>query len=326
MNLFGDTLGRLRKSHSELFSEETLVPWEQSQPDLEAGEFDPPKDSDIDSVGNEASWGEDRPEDLAPWTQYSDPWSVEREPGIFEQSPRATEQRRRYGGSPSATGVELIAIYRPFHYYGPDDWGVLFSERNLVHYVDGIYWLLRRSFPPISWSYTLKVVTYAVARHEFTHYLAELEALSTELKRGGQVYIPYHELVYKPTYPSALCLEETVASVWEWDNAVIRTPQPLRDTYRQVLRASLGLAYQQGDRYDHASVRPYEDRLVAQMLGLTANPTKVPEVWGSLPRPYVQPWTRYENVPFRITASAGGVLGPRLNRSPLKKTIRIYHR
>jgi len=67
---------------------------------------------------------------------------------------------------------------------------------------------------PFSLGYSVKIVVYAVARHEFTHYLFELFALQLELLSGRRFYRPYYDQVYKRTYPTINCVEETVANYW----------------------------------------------------------------------------------------------------------------
>jgi hypothetical protein len=84
----------------------------------------------------------------------------------------------------------------------------------------------------------LKMAFYSVARHEFHHYLTELEALDLELKQGRSIYRPYWDHVYKKTYPDADCLEETVASLWNWDNPVVHDPVAVQMIFRDAIRAN----------------------------------------------------------------------------------------
>jgi len=177
-----------------------------------------------------------------------------------------------------------------------------------------------------SWGDVLKLASYAVARHEFMHYLVELEALDLELKLGRRFYLPYWNSVYKRTFPGPECLEETVANVWSWDNAVIKESRQLERLYRLILGSTSLLAYARGAILDRVSVRPIEDELAAQVYQCAMMPKSPPPVWGSVPRPYVQPWTRYENVSFTMNRTLGGLLGAILSTRPLRKTIRIFHR
>ena len=120
-------------------------------------------------------------------------------------------------------------------------------------------------------------------------------------------------------------MEETIANYWLFDNSVIRSPAPLQWLFRDLVRSSPG-AYGEAAVYDDKSIRNAEDKVAAQVNHVAVSPPDVPTLWGQLPRPYVLPWTRYENVDWTINRSAGAILGPILNARPLRKTMRIYHR
>ena len=94
---------------------------------------------------------------------------------------------------------------------------------------------------------------------------------------------------------------------------------------RRIIKSCPFDAYRNGGTLDSEDVRPVEDQLLAQSNLCAIHPNPVPVIWGTLPRPYVQPWTRYENVDFMMTRSARGKLATQLNASPLRKTIQIYH-
>lgn len=169
------------------------------------------------------------------------------------------------------------------------------------------------------------MLVYSVARHEFTHFLTELFALQLELLQGRRFYRPYYDGVYKKAYPLDDCIEETVADYWSLDNSVIRSPVSLERLFRGLVRKG-PRGYANAATYNDDSIRSVEDRLTSQVNQVVPKPRSVPPVWGQLPRPYVQPWTRYENVDWTMNLTAGGILGPILNAKPLRKTMRIYHR
>jgi hypothetical protein len=170
-----------------------------------------------------------------------------------------------------------------------------------------------------------KMIIYSVARHEFMHYLHELKTLDLEMTKGGQIYIPYFNNVYSRTYPGPNCIEETIATTWQWDNNVMRTPADLQGYWRKLISTIPANAYSNAANFDHETIRPIEDKLVAQANQCNLSPILIPPVWGSLPRPYVQPWTRYENVQWMMTQSAGGVLASQFHGKVLRKTMQIYH-
>ena len=86
-----------------------------------------------------------------------------------------------------------------------------------------------------------------------------------------------------------------------WDNDVIRSPAFLQKLFRDEMRLMPWAAYARGADLDATSVRGVEDRLNAQLLQCVDKPQAAPPVWGALPRPYHQPWTRYENVSSALT-------------------------
>jgi hypothetical protein len=241
------------------------------------------------------------------------PWdSLEPEREIFENKNEANR-----------VGMELLAIYKPFHLYPKGEWGVLFFEKPMLNFCNR----LMPQFQSLHFTPTTakKMITYAVARHEFMHYLHELKTFDLEMTKGGQVYIPYFNNVYKKTYPGSDCIEETVATVWQWDNNVMRTTIDLQSYWRYVISTIPDLAYSNGAKYDHETIRDTEDKLVAQASQCNISPISTPPIWGSLPRPYVQPWTRYENVQWMMTQSAGGVLAAQLGGKAIRNTMQIYH-
>jgi hypothetical protein len=250
-----------------------------------------------------------------------DDYESERE--SFEDSDEANRQRAPFGNRPRQTGMELLAIYKPFHLYPEGEWGVLFFEKPMLQFCNR----LMPHFHNLGFTPTTakKMITYALARHEFMHYLHELKTFDLEMTKGGQVYIPYFNNVYKRTYPGPDCIEETVATVGQWDNNVMRTPVDLQLYWKHVIGTIPALAYSNAANFDHETIHPTEDKLVSQANQCNPNPAVVQPVWGSLPRPFVQPWTRYENVQWMMTQSAGGILASQLGGNALRNTMPIYH-
>lgn len=244
----------------------------------------------------------------------------------FEYSPRASSQRKAFQDRPPSVGVERLAMYLPFHLYPEGDWGVRFFERPMQVFTTKMHRLAVGLGLGYGWNRVLRIVTYCVARHEFQHYLTELFALDLELKLGRKVYIPYCDTVYKATYPTQDCIEETVANVWLFENTVTRSPAGLKLLLRNAAMSTPWPAYRNGGSHDAERIRPVEDRLAAQVNQCNIKPGSIPPAWGVLPRPFVQPWTRYENVLWTMTLSAGGQLGRILDAGRIRKTMKIYHR
>jgi hypothetical protein len=319
---FPEVLDSIRRNYGSLFDEAALTEPPEEELTVPVSDISIPRPEDLRSPV-----GEERPPDLPVWDD-DNPWlDVDQQGSGFERnSPRAREELQGFEGRPTRVGVELLAVYLPFHFYPKGHWGIHFFERPMARFTDHLYWRCRRRGLACPWGYALKIAAYYVARHEFFHYTTELAALDLELKQGRRVYRPYWDHVYKATYAGPDCLEETIANVWSWDNTVIRSPASLRDVLHDLIRCTPSFAYARGADLNSKTVRPEEDALVAQLQQCARKPSAPPPVWGILPRPYVQPWTRYENLTFTMDCSLGGRLGSMLRARPLRKTIRIYHR
>ncbi len=328
MQSFPQSLEAIKQSNPDLFDEEARRPPDERDLTIESEEFEFPDEKELGRKESlEQRERSSRPPGLPDPPRNDDPWDREPESEDYDRdNPRAREERRGFENRPTRAGLETLAVYLPFHFYPEGEWGVRFFEAPIVRYTDRLHNRLRNAGVPISWLRTLKLAVYSVARHEFTHYLTELHALQLELVKGGRVYRPYWDSVYKPTYPGADCLEETVANYWTWHNALIKNPAARREVFRDVLRATPALAYSLGADLNANEVREFEDKLAAQVTRCVPRPSNPPAVWGMLPRPYVQPWTRYENVTYAMNRSAGGILASYLNPKPARKTIRIFHR
>ena len=321
MHTLEHTLVTIRTSRPELFDEEARRPPSESELQVAVVDVPMPRPDEFN-----ANLHNEQPLTL-PLDDGDEWWAIEPDEEDYEEeTPRSVEERRAFEHRPRRAGVELLAVYLPFHFYPAGHWGIRFFERPMKQFADRLHLEFARRGRKESRTRVLKMTTYAVGRHEFQHYLTELEALDLELKQGRSIYRPYWEHVYKRTYPNADCLEETVATVWKWDNPVIRSPVAVQQIFRDALRRNPFSAYSNGAALDSTSVRTVEDALTAQLSQCVRVPRDPPPVWGSLPRPYVQPWTRYENVRFMMNRSYGGRLGAVLNAGPIRRTIRIYHR
>lgn len=331
MNKFSDALSAIRERYPQLFEEAAQHPPRQDELVVPVASVDIPTATeikaaeDLDNPEAEHEYEGIIERSDIPNTSYEEPWAIEPDREDFDTSERARKEREDFKAERTHVAVELLAIYLPFHFYPDGVWGVRFFERPLLQFARMVRNEASRRGPYYSLAYSVKVVVYAVARHEFVHYLTELFALQLELLQGRRFYRPYYDQVYKKTYPALDCVEETVANYWLFDNSVIRNPVRLERLFRDLVRKSPG-AYADAANYDDTSIRAVEDRLVSQVNQLVSTPGVVPTLWGQLPRPYVQPWTRYENVDWTMNRTAGAIIGPILNARPLRRTMRIYHR
>ena len=216
--------------------------------------------------------------------------------------------------------TELLAVYRSFHFY--KDWGVLFFEAPMESYAKRIYHdfqSLRIRRRP---KWCLKAAFYIVARHEFFHYLTDLTAFQYEVNLRRPIYIPYKEIIKPKLKKKDQQIEETVATYWKLENPVSRNGVNY-EVFKSITEGHITNSYSKGAKIDELKRKALEDKIIAQMLQCTSDPTDVPEVWGALPRPYFQPWTRYDEIDWRITKSSGGIIADRVNKDPLRKTIYI---
>jgi hypothetical protein len=319
---FKDTLARIKREYPYLFDAPALREPASREPTIDVEDIDIPTEKELRERGETG-----RLPRTGTGEVDRDFWDFEPELENFErETARADGELRPFEDRPTMVGTERLAVYRQFHFYPEDHWGIQFFERPMLEFTNRLHRLAGLRGLTYSWEQILKMATYAVAKHEFTHYLVELDTLGQELRQGQRIYRPYWDNVYKTTYPGPDCLEETVASFWQWANPVIRTPAVRRKLFQDVIRSIQFEAYSRGVDLDSGRVQTEEDKLATQVQKRVRTPSNPPPVWGSLPRPYVQPWTRYENVSFTMTRSAGGRLGRVLNASRLRKTIKIYHR
>jgi hypothetical protein len=331
MNRFSNALSEIRERNPQLFDETALRPPPPEDLVVTVTSIDIPTAKELKAAEIRDSEQDRRDEGILwqtnnyPPTSYEQPWAVEPDEEDFDRSDRALKERREFPSNRTREATELLAVYLPLHFYPDGTWGVRFFERPVLQFAKMIWREAGRQGLHYSLDYSVKIVVYAVARHEFTHYLVELFALQLELVSGRRFYRPYYDQVYKKTYPSVDCTEETVANYWLFDNSVIRSPTRLEQLFRDLVRKSPG-AYAEAAVYDNSSIRDVEDKVAAQANQIAVSPLFVPRLWGQLPRPYVQPWTRYENLDWTMNRSAGAILGDILNARPLRQTMRIYHR
>jgi hypothetical protein len=332
VNKFSNALREIRERYPQLFDERALHSPPVEDLVVTVSPIDIPAAAEFRyDETRRVSWAFIEDENLVqratnyPPALFDEPWSVEPDEEDFDTSDHASAERRDFASGHTRAGTESLSIYLPFHFYPDGVWGVRFFERPVLQFAKMFWQETKRRGLPFSLNYSVKIVVYAVARHEFTHYLIELFALQLELVSGRQCYRPYYDQVYKKTYPTIDCIEETVANYWSLDNSVIRSPARLAQLFLDFVRRSPG-AYAQAAVCDDSSIRDVEDKVAAQMNQMVVSPLSVPRLWGQLPRPYVQPWTRYENIDWTMNRSAGAILGPILNARPLRRTMKIYHR
>ena len=327
MNRFSEALSEIRERNPQFFDALALQPPRVEDSGVTVSSIDIPTAEELKKINQYIIEDQNlvwQTKNYPP-TPFEKPWGVEPDEEDFATGERASEERRSFPQGCTKVATELLAIYLPFHFYPDGVWGVRFFERPVLQFAKMVWQEARRLGLRFNLDYSIKIVVYAVARHEFTHYIFELFALQLELLSGRQFYRPYSDQVYKRTYPTIDCVEETVANYWFFDNPVIGNRACLEQLFRDLVKKSPG-AYAEAAVHDDSSIRDVEDKVAAQVNQFVVSPHPVPRLWGQLPRPYVQPWTRYENVDWTMNRSAGAILGRVINSHSLRRTMRIYHR
>ena len=225
-------------------------------------------------------------------------------------------------------GIELLAIYLPFHRYLEPTWGIRFFELPLAKFTGHLYDRARSSARPLSFRAAFLVALYSVGCHEFSHYLTEVSATAIEIAGvGGPVYVPYSDRVYNPKYLTLDCVEETVANLELLSNPIMERYGTLRTIMRDLIRPSgkagpAGTALRaipvvnddcysiaaQIDAGGHAAGGSTRDKLYAQVVQCRARPKHISPIHGILPTRNGQEWTYVRNVTCTMNRSAGGLL------------------
>ena len=133
---FSVALREIRKSHSELFEPRALREPGNDQRTAEVTDF-PPLTEKETKVRSEKDGPNRSPESM----ESGDDW---REVPVDEDdfdgdTVDARRERDGYSGGQRQAGIELLAIYRPFHLYPEGEWGVHFFERAMRWFMNLLY-------------------------------------------------------------------------------------------------------------------------------------------------------------------------------------------
>ena len=74
----------------------------------------------------------------------------------------------------AAKGIDVLAWYSPYRYYGDINWGISFDEYKMNAYASGIFRQVKKIRPSATYSEVRKIVWRAVERHEYEHCVQEL--------------------------------------------------------------------------------------------------------------------------------------------------------
>jgi hypothetical protein len=141
------------------------------------------------------------------------------------------------------------AWYCPIHFCGRK-WGIYIRERCVLSYAREIFrfadrgalsrsgvdqWQIRRECQ--------RAAFYALYLHEQFHHKVESLGFRLLVTTGSDRYRPYKQNVYRSTYLTADCLEETLANAESYrrlneDRYTKRLSKPVREALRRFLNAS----------------------------------------------------------------------------------------
>ena len=83
-------------------------------------------------------------------------------------------------------GIEALAWYNPYRFYGEKYWGIYFDEQKMNAYAAGIYRQVKKIRPSATYSEVRRIVWKAVERHEYEHCVQEL-VLASGIIHGALV-------------------------------------------------------------------------------------------------------------------------------------------
>jgi hypothetical protein len=180
MASFPDVLKRVRDDYKDYFDEASRRPPEEDDRRVEVVDVEIPRPKEFDRRQQM-----DEPLELPgqgrPW------WEIEPDEDDFERdTPRSRAERDGFDRGDTRVGIERLAVYLPFHFYPQDHWGVRCFERPMGHFAGNMYREFLRHGLHESPARVLKMAFYSVARHEFHHYLTELEAARSRAQTGTQ--------------------------------------------------------------------------------------------------------------------------------------------
>jgi hypothetical protein len=86
----------------------------------------------------------------------------------------------------AAEGIDVLAWYSPYRYYGEINWGISFDEQKMNAYASGIYRQVKKVRPSATYSEVRRIVWETVERHEYEHCVQEL-VLATAISQDSLV-------------------------------------------------------------------------------------------------------------------------------------------
>lgn len=185
------------------------------------------------------------------------------------------EPRRSPRGEPPEP---TCAWYCPIHFFG-HGWGIYIRERCIlsvaIDIATFVHWPSVRAPTWAAARHLLRSAFYAFFLHEQFHHKVESLGFRLLISTGTDRYRPYHRNVYRRTYLTSDCLEESLANSESYRRLgetryVQRMDPAILDGLRNYLKASIPLqppGYREGVKYiSEPSYRDGLYRLQSQVL------------------------------------------------------------
>jgi hypothetical protein len=214
--------------------------------------------------------------------------------GVIEDR-RAGRPRRGLEGKGGEPPEPHCAWYCPIHFFG-HGWGIYIREscilaqtKQIASFVD---WHSVRASPSSIARQLLRSAFYVFFLHEQFHHKVESLGFRLLISTGSDRYRPYKAKVYRASYLTPACLEETLANAESYRRLgehryMDRVDKPIRDGLRDFLRASIPAqppGYAEGVRYlAEAAYRDGLYTLQSQILDGALAPTTPAAHWSVAP-------------------------------------------
>lgn len=168
--------------------------------------------------------------DLARALEFDDD-TPESEEIFLDERTYIQENKQQAEEAISAHGFEAVAFYAPISIYGPTKWGIYYNEPLFY----GLCGLLKDYCKKIEWNTIITETLRVMYRHEMFHAGTELFVLVLEDFSFLGIYHRKHEdkclgdfphnhyrlyfdEMYKPTFPSSECIEESLATAFQFQH------------------------------------------------------------------------------------------------------------
>jgi hypothetical protein len=194
-----------------------------------------------DGEGHAEVFGADDPR-MSEWRNVID----ETVRWVREHEQTAVRARRAFRGLRIEPPEPHCAWYCPIHFFG-HGWGIYIREQCILTITKDLAWFIDwkavHASPSSIIRQLLRSAFYVFFLHEQFHHKVESLGFRFLISTGSDRYRPYKARVYRPTYLTADCLEESLANAESYNRLAehrytMRVEQAIRDGLRSFLEAS----------------------------------------------------------------------------------------